>query len=46
MSRGMLGGAPQPQEYDYSEDENSDTEEYLQSRLNTHCNILSQLLLM
>jgi len=31
MSRGMLGGKPQSQELVYSEDEDSDTEEYLQS---------------
>lgn len=37
MSRGMLGGAVQPREYDYSEDEDSDTEEYLQSRSVTQC---------
>ena len=33
MSRGLLGGAIQPLQYEYSEDEDSDTEEYLQSRL-------------
>ena len=33
MSRGLLGGATQPQQYEYSEEEDSDTEEYLQSRL-------------
>ena len=32
MSRGMLGGKTQPQELMYSEDEDSDTEEYLESR--------------
>ncbi|XP_065912094.1 synembryn-A-like [Dysidea avara] len=31
MSRGMLGGRTQPQEFVYSDDEDSDTEEYLQS---------------
>ena len=38
MSRGMLGGAPKPREFDYSEDEDSDTEEYLQSRSINCCN--------
>ena len=31
MSRGMLGGKTQPQELMYSDDEDSDTEEYLES---------------
>ena len=32
MCRGMLGGRMQPRELEYSEDEDSDTEEYLKSR--------------
>ena len=44
MSRGMLGGASQPQQLQYSEDEDSDTEEYLQSRLITRFNNFMLLL--